>query len=81
MFMKKSEAINRYEAEAAILEKIAKKFQKGSRESEVLKKAGFALFFATIQHSSEFGQFLLDAVREPTPEEKERLRKMGIKMD
>jgi len=47
-----------YEKKASILEKIAKNYPSNSEEYDLLKRAGFALFFSTVEHKEEFEKFM-----------------------
>jgi hypothetical protein len=70
------EAFKAYERSAKILESIADKYATASVESELLKKAAFALFFSTVYFSEQFEAFLPTGTL--SAEQKAHLQSMGI---
>jgi hypothetical protein len=77
--MNQPEMFKNYESASAVLAKIAEKYPEDTAEYKTLQQAGFALFFAVVQHGTEFEQFLTEVGQELTPEQKEHLIKLGIR--
>ena len=68
-----------YEKHARQLEQIGKALSKKSAKYAALKRAAWALAFVTMQHHSEFRQFLTDQKsRELSPSERKHLSKLGL---
>jgi len=77
----KSAAIEAYGHSAKILESIADRYASGSIESETLKKAAFALFFATVYFPEQFEAFIPKFPAELSEKQKAHLRSLGIDPD
>ncbi|HWO37105.1 MAG TPA: hypothetical protein VNO32_50660 [Candidatus Acidoferrum sp.] len=68
-----------YEKQARQLEQIAKTLSKKSAKYAALKRAGWALAFVTMQHHSEFQQFVSDQTsHELSSSEQKHLSKLGF---
>ena len=68
-----------YEKHARQLEKIGTTLSTKSAKYAALKRAAWALAFVTMQHHSEFRQFLTDQKsRELLPSQQKHLSKLGL---
>ena len=71
--------VDEYEKQARQLEQIAKTLSKKGAKYAALKRAAWTLAFVTMQHYSEFQQFLSDQKsRELSPSEQKHLSKLGL---
>jgi hypothetical protein len=74
-------AFDAYRQPAKILESIADRYAPGSVESETLKRAAFALLFATAYFPEQFEAFIPQFPADLSDEQKAHLRSMGIDPD